>query len=158
MAPLGHDVLLPAAPGGGGRRRRNLLEEAAGTGGAAAAAGGAPAVAAAAVLLSDAYTGRLPYSAGMRMSFDVGVEERHQVQVSFNKFWGAVSIKVDGRSVVRTIRMGSIDLVKHWDFVVGTNERHNVRVEKHRERILGAFRPQPFRAYVDGQLVAEEIG
>jgi hypothetical protein len=101
---------------------------------------------------------RLPYSAKMRMSFDVGAQERHQVQVSFNKFWGAVSIKVDGRSVVRTIRIGSVGLVKHWDFTVGSGEQHNVRVEKHRERLFGAFRPQPFYAYVDGQLVAQDVG
>lgn len=91
------------------------------------------------------------------MGFDVGVNERHRVEVSFTKGWGYLSIKVDGVSVARTIRIGSVGLVKHWDFVVGSDERHNVRVEKHREQLFGAFRPQPFYAYVDGQLVAQDV-
>jgi hypothetical protein len=91
------------------------------------------------------------------MSFEVGDTERHQVTFSFNKFWGNLSITVDGVNVVRTVRLGSLDLVKRYDFVVGTNERHHVRIEKHRERVLAGFRPQPVYAYVDDQLVAEGI-
>jgi len=91
------------------------------------------------------------------MSFEVGDAERHEVLFSFNKFWGSLTITVDGADIVRTVRLASLDLVKQYDFVVGINEQHHVRIEKHRERILAGFRPQPVYAYVDGHLVAEDV-
>jgi hypothetical protein len=91
------------------------------------------------------------------MNFEVGVTERHQVGFSFNKFWGSLRITVDGVDVVRTVRFASIDLVKRYDFVVGTNEQHQVRIEKHRQRVLAGFRPQPVYAYVDDQLVTQDV-
>jgi hypothetical protein len=95
--------------------------------------------------------------ARVQLSFDVGQAERHQVQFSFNKFWGTLSIKVDGVNVVQTVRLGSLDLVKRYDFVVGDQEQHQVRIEKHRQQLLAGFRPQPVYAFVDGQLVAQGV-
>lgn len=91
------------------------------------------------------------------MTFEVGETERHQVTFSFNKFWGGLSITVDGVSVVRTVRLASVGLVRHWDFVVGHKEQHQVRIEKHRELMFAGFRPQPVYAFVDGQLVAQSV-
>jgi hypothetical protein len=91
------------------------------------------------------------------MSFEVGDTERHQVLFSFNKFWGNLAITVDGANIVRTVRLASVDLVKRYEFVVGTTEQHHVRIEKHRQRMLAGFRPQPVYAYVDGHLVAEGV-
>ncbi|WP_255544533.1 hypothetical protein [Micromonospora sp. ATA51] len=34
----------------------------------------------------------------MKFSFDVGIQERHQVTFSFDQFWGGLSITVDGRA------------------------------------------------------------
>ena len=93
----------------------------------------------------------------VRMSFDVGATERHQVVFSFNKFWGYLSITVDNTNIVRTIRVASLDLVKRYEFVVGTNEQHHVRIEKHRQQLFAAFRPQSVYAYVDTQLVAQGV-
>jgi hypothetical protein len=91
------------------------------------------------------------------MSFEVGDTERHQVLFSFNKFWGNLSITVDGADVVRTVRLASLDLVKRYDFVVGTIEQHHVRIEKHRQRVFAGFRSQPVYAYVDGYPVGEGV-
>lgn len=93
----------------------------------------------------------------MLLTFDVGVTERHRVEFSFNKFWGNLSIKVDDVSIVRTVRVASIELVKRYEFVVGAGEQHHVRVEKHRERLFAGFRPQPVYAYVDDRLVAQGV-
>ena len=41
--------------------------------------------------------------------------------------------------------------------MVGRQEQHQVRIEKHRKQLLAGFRPQPVYAYVDGQLVAEAV-
>ena len=64
---------------------------------------------------------------------------------------------MDGTDIVRTVRLGSLELVKTYEFVVGTTEQHQVRIEKHRARALAGFRPQPVYAYVDGRLAAEDI-
>lgn len=91
------------------------------------------------------------------MSFEVGVSERHEVVFSFNKVWGGLSITIDAVNVVSTIRVASVELVKRWDFVVGQQEQHQVRIEKHRQLLFAGFRPQPVYAYVDGQLVAQAM-
>ncbi len=93
----------------------------------------------------------------MRMSFDVGADERHHVQFAFNKFWGGLTISVDGVSVVKQIRMFSVSLVKTYEFTVGVSEQHTVRIDKHRKLLFAGVRPQPVLAYVDGQLVAQAV-
>ena len=47
--------------------------------------------------------------------------------------------------------------MKTYEFAVGSTERHQVRIEKHRARVLAGSRPQPVYAYVDGLLTAEGI-
>jgi hypothetical protein len=91
------------------------------------------------------------------MVFDVGVHERHQVVFSFNKFWGGLSIKVDGVNVISQVQLASVDLVKRFDFVVGVQEQHHVHIEKHRKVMFAGFRPQPVYAWVDGQPVAQGV-
>jgi hypothetical protein len=93
----------------------------------------------------------------VELVFQVGQVERHQVTFKFNKFWGLLSITVDGRKVVNTMRVGSISLVKTYDFVVGVEERHQVRIEKHREQLFAGFRPQKIFAFVDGRPVAQGV-
>lgn len=90
----------------------------------------------------------------MKLAFQVGQVERHQVEFSFSKMWGGLSITVDGAKVVGDFRMFSVKLVKAYEFPVGVQERHTVRIEKHRARLFAGFRPQPVYAYVDGQLIA----
>lgn len=92
------------------------------------------------------------------MTFPVGHQEQHTVAFSFDKFWGRLSITVDGNSVVDTLQMFSLSNVKVWEFQVGMMERHHVRIEKHRATLFAGFRPQPIYAYVDGVLVAHHPG
>jgi len=91
----------------------------------------------------------------MIMTFVVGVQEQHTVSFSFDKFWGRLTITVDGQSVVDTVQVADLRLVKTWQFTVGVNEQHLVRIDKHRSLVLAGFRPQPVYAYVDGLLVAQ---
>jgi hypothetical protein len=94
----------------------------------------------------------------MVMTFEVGVSEKHTVMFSYDRFWGGLTITVDGNSVVNTTRIFSVSLVASWSFAVGTSEVHTVQIDKHRARLFPAFRPQPVYAYVDGQLVAQGVG
>lgn len=93
----------------------------------------------------------------MMMTFEVGVEEKHTVFFSFDKFWGGLTIAVDGNSVVNTTQFVTLKLVSTWQFPVGVNEVHHVQIDKHRELFFAGFRPQPVYAYVDGQLVAQGV-
>ena len=93
----------------------------------------------------------------MQMRFEVGEEERHSVVFSFDKFWGGLSITVDGMPVRQELRLLSFKLVKRWEFSVGQQERHAVVIEKERKLLFAGFRPQVCRAFVDGRQVAEAV-
>lgn len=91
----------------------------------------------------------------MRLEFDVGHQEKHGVVFSFNKFWGNLSITVDGSPAVRDLRTFSVSLTKTSRLTIGDQEIHKVRIEKDRALLLAGARRQPVRAYVDDVLVAE---
>ncbi|THE08176.1 hypothetical protein E1I21_04160 [Microbacterium oleivorans] len=44
-----------------------------------------------------------------------------------------------------------------WAFFVGHQERHSVRIEKHRTVFFAGFRPQPVYAFIDDVLVAQGV-
>lgn len=94
----------------------------------------------------------------MQFSFEVGFEEKHIVSLDFNQMMGQLSIKVDDREVIKELRMFSLSLVKTYEFMVGTNERHSVRIEKERKLFLAGLRKQKYRVYIDGQLIREYEG
>lgn len=93
----------------------------------------------------------------MKLDFEVGQQERHQVVFVFDKFWGGLSISVDGQKVVQDRRMYSVSTVKTYELEVGDQEKHQVRIDQHRKLFAAGFRPQPVKAYVDGELVAEGV-
>ena len=94
----------------------------------------------------------------MFFSFEVGEQEKHVVSLNFNQMVGLLSISVDNREVISELRMLSLSLVKTYDFVVGVNERHAVRIEKKRKLFLAGLRNQKYRVFVDGRLIAEHEG
>jgi hypothetical protein len=89
----------------------------------------------------------------MQFSFRVGVSEQHQVDFSFDQFIGNLEIRVDGQPLVKDFRMLSLKLTKSYEFVVGTQERHQIVIEKKRKLFLAGLRPQQYRVFIDGQLV-----
>jgi len=101
--------------------------------------------------------GWLRFRRGTTLSFVVGEREHHDVVLFYSKFSGRLAIDVDGEEVVREVATRSLELVDSREFRVGARESHVVRIDKHREKLFPAFRRQPVRAYVDGQLVAEAV-
>lgn len=89
----------------------------------------------------------------MQFSFRVGVQEQHQVDFSFDQFIGNLEIRVDGQPLVKDFRLLSLKLTKRYEFEVGTEERHQIAIEKKRKLFLAGFRPQQYRVFIDGQLV-----
>jgi hypothetical protein len=94
----------------------------------------------------------------MYFSFEVGVEEKHVVSLDYNQMVGLMSISVDNREVISELNMFSFSLVKAYEFFVGVNERHAVKIEKERKLFLAGLRKQKYRVYVDGHLIREEEG
>jgi len=94
----------------------------------------------------------------MQFSFEVGFEEKHVVRLDYNQMIGQLSIYVDNREVINELRMFSLSLVRKYEFVVGENERHSVRIEKERKLFMAGLRKQKYRVYVDGQLLREYEG
>ena len=90
-------------------------------------------------------------------SFEVADSERHRVAFHWGQVWGKVQISVDGDLVVRrryTFRAGWSNTQK-YEVTVGQSEVHSVVIEKTKQRLLGGFRKQVCRVFVDGQLVGE---
>ena len=65
----------------------------------------------------------------MQFSFNVGVNEKHRVDFSFDQFMGNVDILVDGQSAIKDFRMFSLSLTKRYEFTVGVAEQHAVVIE-----------------------------
>lgn len=93
----------------------------------------------------------------MELNFVVGEREKHDVHFSWNQMWGGLKIAVDGIDVVSTVRILSFSLVKTYEFTVGVEEKHTVRIEKRREKFFAGFRPQVVTAWVDFQQTAEGV-
>ena len=87
--------------------------------------------------------------------FEVGESERHNVAFRFDQLWGPLKISVDGEAghpEVRDVLVCGVP--SGYEFSVGSNEPHQVRIEKTRKALVGGFQAQECVAYVDGQ----EIG
>jgi hypothetical protein len=91
----------------------------------------------------------------MKIEFEVGYLEQHKVFFSFNKFWGGVVIKVDGKKIIGDLRTISFSLTKAYQFRVGSKEFHEVKIEKIRPLLFAGFRSNDYKVYVDGVLVKE---
>ena len=68
----------------------------------------------------------------MQFRFMVGVQEKHQIDFSFDQFIGNLEIRVDGQPAVKDFRMLSLSLTKRYELTVGVNEKHHVAIEKKR--------------------------
>jgi hypothetical protein len=97
-------------------------------------------------------------STGFNIAFDfeVGQREKHRVGFYYSQFWGNVRISVDGEVKRTDLRIFSLSLVKSYRFTVGTTELHEVQIDKNRALFFAGFRPQIVRAFVDGQIVAQD--
>ena len=94
----------------------------------------------------------------MQFSFEVGEHERHTVRLDYNQMVGTMLIRVDDQVVINELRVFSLSLVRKYEFFVGTEERHAVRIEKERKLFLAGLRNQKYRVYVDGRLIREYEG
>jgi hypothetical protein len=94
----------------------------------------------------------------MKFTVEIGDEEKHNISYNFNKFWGNVSIKVNGEKIKKDFRLYSLELSKVYEFNVGIKEVHAIKIEKIRPLILAGFRSNTYRIFVDDKLFKEFKG
>jgi hypothetical protein len=122
----------------------------------------------------------------MKFSFEVGQDETHKIEFQWSKWLGVAKIWVDGtlilkspplawselaqlaemRGIVGQARylsqtmsgQAALQMIRGWEFEVGEEETHAIRIEKERPLILAGMRPHTYRLYVDGQLANEYRG
>jgi Fas apoptotic inhibitory molecule (FAIM1) len=85
--------------------------------------------------------------------FDVGRDERHRVELAFNRLTARLTIKVDGATVQTDRMLFSFKVTRRYEFTVGQTEQHAVAIEKRRALVYSAFLPSTYKVFIDGQHV-----
>jgi hypothetical protein len=73
----------------------------------------------------------------MKFCLEIGREEKHLIEFSFNQLLGQLVIKINHREIKRSTRLFNEPLREHHAFGVGEDERLNVRIEKERKPLFG---------------------
>lgn len=93
----------------------------------------------------------------MTIKFNVGENEKHEVEFHFNKFWGNIHFKVDSKKVLSDFIMFSTSTSKNFKIVVGEMEKHTVEVVWERPRWFAGFRGGwKYDVLVDGKVIRSE--
>ena len=93
----------------------------------------------------------------MKFTVEIGSQEKQVIGYSFNKFWGNVTITVNGKKIKSDFRMFSASLSSIYEFQVGFRERHTIKIEKVRPLVMAGFRSNSYKVYVDDILFEEFV-
>lgn len=93
----------------------------------------------------------------MKINFQTGTDEKHNVEFYHNRFWGNTLIKVDGKNI-----NGGFELFmsknKEYKIVVGEKEKHSIRFTRSRPALFPGFKPFKYQVYIDEVLFKEAEG
>lgn len=84
----------------------------------------------------------------MKFSIEIGHNEKHLIEFSFNQLLGRSTMRVDGQEVFRKGRWFSEPRAEHYDFEIGQFEPVRVRIEKERKHLFGS----KYRVFIDDRL------
>lgn len=90
----------------------------------------------------------------MRFALEVGDQERHTIEFSFNQLFGRAVVKVDGREVFRKNRWFSEPIMDRYEIEIGA--RDCLRIEKERNQ-LSLFRSK-YKIYINNRLTQLYFG
>ena len=99
----------------------------------------------------------------MKFTLEIGDKEKSHFEFSRNWITGSMRAFVDGRQVARQSPFSifthfSFRLRRRYEFMVGSEEKHKVVLEKQRPLLFVGFRSQMYRVFVDDKLVHERQG
>jgi hypothetical protein len=89
----------------------------------------------------------------MQHFFQLGVHEKHQVQINYDSFWGKFEVRVDNFVAISEWILFGFQFTRTWNIVVGINERHALCIQKTRPMFFPAFQAHNYRIWVDNVLV-----
>jgi hypothetical protein len=98
---------------------------------------------------------KAPHKWDVRYQVEIGSEERHVLDVSWDQVWGLMSIRVDGTEVVHRRHLFGLRRVRRYELSVGEHEVHKVVVEKRKTLVIGGVRHQAVDVFVDDEKVDE---
>lgn len=88
----------------------------------------------------------------MNFKVEVGEIEKHDIEFVFNRFWGYVVIKVDGKTYKREIITVWLKQTRLYEFTIGDDEKHDVRISLVRSAIPIGSRQCTAWVFVDNKL------
>lgn len=91
-------------------------------------------------------------------SFSVGNKEIHKVEFYFNQFMGKTNVWVDEKLIIEDKRPISNHLAKVYDFNLGADEIHIVKIEMLQKPFFAGMRDRIVKVFVDGKLIEEYTG
>jgi hypothetical protein len=74
----------------------------------------------------------------MKFSIEVGTDEKHTLEFSFNQLLGRSLVKVDGAEILKKKRWFSEPLVDRYKFRIGQFERIHICIEKQRKLLFAS--------------------
>lgn len=94
----------------------------------------------------------------MKISFEVGTSEKHQVEFYFNQVWGNLYISIDGQKIMKGFEIIDFEFTKKFNILVGVDEKHYVSIEQERCKVFGGLRKQKYRVFIDKVKIKELHG
>lgn len=85
----------------------------------------------------------------MKFAIEIGETEKHRLEYHFNQLLGSLVIKVNEKPIKKSLRLVNEPVLEIHAFVVGNQEKSDVRIEKERKPLLGCKN----RLYVNNRLV-----
>jgi hypothetical protein len=85
----------------------------------------------------------------VKFAIEIGDTEKHRLEYNFNQLLGSLVIKVNERPVKKSRRLINEPVLEIHAFVVGDQEKSEVRIEKERKPLIGCRN----RLYVNNRLV-----
>jgi len=90
----------------------------------------------------------------MKFSLEIGEIEKHTVEYEFNQLLGTLIIKVNDQQVKKHVRLFDEPVKELHVFVVGNQEKYDVKIEKERKFLFG----QRNRVFVNDRFVEKWEG
>ena len=85
----------------------------------------------------------------VKFAIEIGDAEKHRLEYNFNQLLGSLVIKVNEKAIKKSVRLLNEPLLEIHAFVVGDQEKSEVRIEKERKPLVGSKN----RLYVNNRLV-----
>jgi hypothetical protein len=85
----------------------------------------------------------------VKFAIEIGDTEKHRLEYNFNQLLGSMVIKVNDLPIKRSVRLINEPVLEVHAFMVGNQEKSQIRIEKERKPLLGCKN----RLYVNNRLV-----